>query len=510
LSRRGTPPLWEYLLMGRFLTIVFSFLLTLGFCLASLTASAVVDDRYCTVRSSSDSVDQFHSLRRKLQEGYNRPKERACVETIYFAEDESFNIVLTKTLPVENANDPDSDDDGSVFKLDGSQADNVVIDATGLGDDQCAFKINVLTDDGNVKFQGFTLKVKKMAKAFCIEDDGMDVDYSGVNIVAEDDGDEDHVGDEEDNCPEKKNPAQTDSDDDGVGDDCDNCPLDSNSDQLDEDEDGLGDACEPDQDDDGVPDDDDNCPEVDNPGQEDADHNGIGDACEESDQDSDGIPDALDNCPEIANPDQEDADDDGIGDACEPDQDDDGVLDDDDNCPEIANPDQEDTDDDGIGDACEEPEPTDQDNDGINDEDDNCPEDSNPDQLDEDDDGIGDVCDEDYVPPGDGDGDGDGYVDVTPPEDPDDQDSDGIPNSEDNCPTISNGEQGDEDGDGLGNECDPSPSVADSNSDAVSDSDTVELGSTSTCSLQPWAQGGGMLGMLIFTLPGFLAWRRRR
>lgn len=55
-----------------------------------------------------------------------------------------------------------------------------------------------------------------------------------------------------------------------------------------------------------------------------------------------------------------------------------------------------------------------------------------------------------------------------------DTDGDGIPDYQDNCPTIYNPDQADSDGDGIGNACDNCPTVAnptqsDSDGDAVGD-----------------------------------------
>jgi len=72
----------------------------------------------------------------------------------------------------------------------------------------------------------------------------------------------------------------------------------------------------------------------------------------------------------------------------------------------------------------------DDDNDGVPDVNDNCPTDFNPGQEDLDGDGLGDACD---------DSDGDGVVDAT-----------------DNCPNVPNPGQSDIDGDGLGDACDDS------------------------------------------------------
>jgi len=75
----------------------------------------------------------------------------------------------------------------------------------------------------------------------------------------------------------------------------------------------------------------------------------------------------------------------------------------------------------------------DTDNDGVTDSLDNCPVISNADQLDTDNDGVGDVCDS--TPNG-------------------DTDNDGIDNNSDNCPSVANPGQEDLDNDGLGDTCD--------------------------------------------------------
>ena len=76
------------------------------------------------------------------------------------------------------------------------------------------------------------------------------------------------------------------------------------------------------------------------------------------------------------------------------------------------------------------PPPVDSDADGIPDTEDNCPTIPNPTQTDTDDDGIGDVCDDD--------------------EDEDDVDD------PDNCPNTPNPDQADSDGDGIGDACETS------------------------------------------------------
>jgi secreted trypsin-like serine protease len=81
----------------------------------------------------------------------------------------------------------------------------------------------------------------------------------------------------------------------------------------------------------------------------------------------------------------------------------------------------------------------DSDSDGIPDSSDNCPLTPNSDQLDTDTDGIGDACDS------------------FPHDSDNDIDGDGVSGDIDNCPTIFNPDQLDTDLDGLGNACDSNP-----------------------------------------------------
>jgi len=74
--------------------------------------------------------------------------------------------------------------------------------------------------------------------------------------------------------------VNNDGDNDGVNDEVDNCPSTSNGNQLDTDNDGIGDICDDDDDNDGILDFEDNCPLIVNPLQLDTDSDGIGDVCD--------------------------------------------------------------------------------------------------------------------------------------------------------------------------------------------------------------------------------------
>lgn len=333
-----------------------------------------------------------------------------------------------------------------------------------------------------------------------------------------------------DNCLKNYNPNQKDSDNDTIGDVCDAAPNDP--------------CAVTDSDGDGIPDWNfeeggliDNCPSIYNPSQVDTDHDGVGDPCD-SDDDNDGIRDDVESAQgyffsrhfvlvtlDPKNPDSDgdrycdgsgvgfsgdqcvaaddcstvwsdhigvtlDTDSDRIPDICDldyqsnrgiTDSDGDGVSDREDNCPTIFNrkfefeDKQRDKDQDKLGDACDPdsdgdgtldyvesgnvlyqwwnrydplhtqpyldralvcadtPDPNeDTDGDGIPDINDNCPTVVNTDQADLDKDGIGDLCDDDI-------------------------DGDGILNPNDNCMIVYNPDQRDADSDGIGDACDSMP-----------------------------------------------------
>lgn len=185
-----------------------------------------------------------------------------------------------------------------------------------------------------------------------------------------------------------------------------------------------------------------------------------------TDTDGDCVADTNDNCPYTSNADQADANWDRIGDACTGDWDNDGVANDSDNCYAVQNADQANQDGDSTGDVCD----IDRDGDGLTNEFEMTPEvGTNPDLWDTDGDLVSDLTDcartdkTKAVAP---DCDVITVVDNVPPNpkpNPDvnepgrDDDGDGIPNVDDNCPIIFNPGQQDGDGDGIGDLCDMFP-----------------------------------------------------
>jgi hypothetical protein len=311
-----------------------------------------------------------------------------------------------------------------------------------------------------------------------------DLDNDHVGDACDDDDDNDGVADSSDNCPALPSGSQANFDQDGLGDACDpdddndavadatdNCPLAVNVNQNDRNSDGTGDACD-DQDGDGFVDLLDNCPDHANASQEDTDQDLAGDACDDDD-DNDQVPDVADNCPLVENALQTNSDSDGDGDACDGDTDGDGVLDGIDNCPLVSNQAQTNTDDDPLGDACDD----DDDADGVLDGGDNCASVSNAEQTNTDGDSDGgDACDPnddgDFVPdaadncrfvtnPAQLDTDADEVGDACD----DDDDGDGVVDTLDNCPALSNPDQTNQDADPWGKACD-----LDDDADAVLDS----------------------------------------
>lgn len=181
--------------------------------------------------------------------------------------------------------------------------------------------------------------------------------------------------------------------------------------------------------------------------------------CVDADDDNDGQTDADEiacgSDPLAAGVKATDTDGDSRPDCVDPDDDGDGVADGADNCPLTANADQANFDGDTMGDTCDPDDDNDgvldgadvcsntplntqvnasgcpdADGDGIANTSDNCPLVSNPDQTDTDGDGVGNSCDSD-------------------------DDNDGVPDGVDNCPLTANPNQADFDGDGIGDTCDP-------------------------------------------------------
>lgn len=377
----------------------------LFFTVAAKDSHALVDDTTCTVTNSQDdpSAPSFGSLRRKVDDGFNRPSNRFCMDLIKFEAGRSYNIELKDTLAFTYSD--------NTLTIDGAGTQGTVIDAVNITKaGKCAIRL----ENGDSHWKNITLKVDAahVDLAFCGDGQGTHHNNgeNGFHIqpVATDNPTQQPPQNEcnnSDPCCENNHwkPAgeactapgvvdghcnaqhqctgtvtpPADGDSDGIPNADDNCPQISNADQADGDNDDVGNAC-------------DNCPEDANPNQADADHDGTGDACEvvipPTNSDSDSIPDASDNCDSVANEDQADMDHDGTGDACDNDIDGDGAPNAQDHAPTNPNEDGDDLVD-GVDNCPEQagpysnqgcplagpPPPQDSDGDGVNNDQDQCP-----------------------------------------------------------------------------------------------------------------------------------------
>lgn len=537
---------------------VFVSLAFLSLCLIPLSsAQATTNDTICSVRSSCDdsgSIDAFNCLRHKIENGFNPIDQRSCVEKIVFAEGVSFNIKLKKTLEIDNERDEDSDEDGFGLVINGAFANSVTIDATDLGEEDCAFSVNA----HDVQFKDITIKVKKAGKAICPKDDEITPERVDVTIIAEDDPDEDGKGNDEDNCDQKKNSNQADRDGDEVGDACDKCPDHDDPDQRDSDNDGVGDACDD--------------PEPPAPPTDPTDLVGelagtspdhsVQLTWEDHSDDEEGfrvergeLADGETDCADFTElktvaDDTTESSDDTVESgktycyrvfAFNGDVDSAHAT----NTVQVEIPEDEPP----PTPPADKPEaPTELAATAIDSEsvqvtweyddtvtilgfrvergDESCDDASFTQVADVADDTARDYTDSGltagttycyrvkaYV----GDPavtsdpsptatattatDTDPPIDVTPPGDPNDQDGDTVPNDSDNCASISNTDQADGDGDGLGDACDPNPSVNGSVSDEDSQIVEIDSGATSACSMNPAGHSRDLLGALLLLFP---------
>lgn len=139
--------------------------LTLCLCLcapsAACTASSSsgettnsVDITTCVVKSDTDDISDFNSLRRKIEKGFNQTSPHLCTELIYF--DGVYGVALKSPLRIDNLDDGDCDDDSLSVCNDGIALDvpgPLILDATFLPEQHCAITINA----NNIRLRDITI-----------------------------------------------------------------------------------------------------------------------------------------------------------------------------------------------------------------------------------------------------------------------------------------------------------------------------------------------------------------
>ena len=411
--------------------------------------------------------------------------------------------------------DDDQDGDGDPNQTDCAPLDPAVfheqVEACNQIDDDC----DAQTDEGFPNTDGDAL-------ADCLDldddNDGIADEVDNCPLTANPNQLDTDLDKDGDACDD-------DDDDDTVGDDDDNCPKDANTDQADGDGDGAGDACDQDDDDDGDPDDfdclplnpdvhhgavdvcnglDDNCDLLVDEGFADTDGDLLKD-CVDPDDDDDGDPDDTDcralnplvnhqalevcngiddDCDGLIDEGFEDLDGNGQPDCLDQDDDGDGDPDEtdcqpmnaaishlaleicdglDNNCDTQIDEGFADADADSVKDCTD----GDDDNDGDPDDSDCRPFDASVHgQAFEDCDGIDNDCDA-LIDEGFENSDADAMADCVDPDD----DDDGVPDEQDNCPLAANTGQANTDSDLLGDACDQD----DDNDGDPDDSDCAPL-----------------------------------